>query len=461
MNEIVAKTSINFNETAVLTPNSYTKYNPKPREYYVRDEKVNGFHIRIYPSGTKVYGVHAKRGGVGRKVQRSLGQCEGADFTSVKKEAKDWLFNMRQKGVDTTSAVVKDAREGRTLLDAVIEFNELDKTLDAKTVDDYKMVIKNRMPSFSKTRITEITKDAIVEWWRKSAGARSDVKAFMYARKIMEKCRASDFISENPFHDAKTIIGEFPSIKQSTTHIPKDRLGDFLSVLISVSKNLHDVARDYIVFLLISGKRKQEVLSLKWNNVDFNNGTITFDNTKFGKVDVIPMTDFSFLLLKNRQKKIDKNNSTWVFNSVTGKGHMSETHKHFAKINKELDLGFTLSAHDLRRTFATLSRELGLNNEDLSILLNHKKQDITEQYVSLSQDYKRENLESVARFINQNSGEALNWIAVNWYGGNSELYVPSEDDNKPKESFEDKMKYLQAEHEDDYVGYGHPEYKPT
>ena len=68
---------------------------------------------------------------------------------------------------------------------------------------------------------------------------------------------------------------------------------------------------------------------------------------------------------------------------------MSETHKHFADINKELDLGFTLSAHDLRRTFATLSRELGLNNEDLSILLNHKKQDITEQYVSLSQDYKK------------------------------------------------------------------------
>ena len=70
-------------------------------------------------------------------------------------------------------------------------------------------------------------------------------------------------------------------------------------------------------------------------------------------------------------------------------------------------------------------------------------------------------MESVARYINQHSGEQLNWIAVNWYGGNQEMYTPSPEDNQPEETFEDSMRYLQEEHSKDYVGYGHPEYKPT
>ena len=459
MNEILAKNSISFNEKAVLTPTSYAKYSPKLREYCVRDEKILGFFIRIQPSGAKSYYVHARKGGVGKKVQRSLGKCEEVDFSQVKKEAKDWLFNIKQKGIDKFSSVIKEAKEERTLMNLSKQFLDLDKNLDEKTKADYLMVIKNRMPKFSKTRITEINKDDIVEWWSKSKGARSDVKAFIYARKIMEKCRASDYISENPFVDAKIIIGDFPSLGKTTNHIPKDKLNDFLSAFIKVSKDIPNVVRDYWTFLLITGKRRTETLSLKWTDVDFEKGTITLETAKFDKVDVIPMTQLSFLLLKSREKNKDPENSDWVFNSTTGRGHLSETHHHFKKLNKEIDMGFNLSAHDIRRTASTVTKELGLKKEDTSLLLNHAKQDVTDQYVFASQDYKRENLESVARFINQHSAEQLNWIAVNWYGGNSEMYTPSPEDHQPVESFEDKMKYLQEEYAEGFDGLGHPEFK--
>ena len=82
-------------------------------------------------------------------------------------------------------------------------------------------------------------------------------------------------------------------------------------------------------------------------------------------------------------------------------------------------------------------------------MLNHSKRDVTDLYVFASQEYKRENLESVARYINQYSGEQLNWIAVNWYDGNQEMYTPSPDDNQLEKTFEDKMKYLLAENEDE------------
>jgi len=449
MNEIVAKKTISFNESAVLTASSYTKYNPKPKKYAVNDEKLVGFFILIQPTGYKSYNVHAKKGGVGKKVSRSLGRCEDVEFSTVKKEAKDWLFNMRQKGLDTTLTVKEEAREERTLMSLTSEFLEIDKNLNEKTVKDYLMVIKNRMPKFSKTRVTEITTEDIVGWWRKGKGARSDVKAFMYARKIMEKCRASNLIPENPFNDAKIIIGDFPGIGKTLDHVPKDKLNEFLSALIRTSKKVPEVVRDYWIFLLVSGKRRTETLSLKWEDINFKRGTITLATAKKDKIDVIPMTQLSFLLLKSREQKKDPKNPKWVFNSTTGRGHLTDPNKNFAKLNKELDLDFYISSHDIRRTTSNITKELGFKKEDTSLLLNHSKRDVTDLYVFASQEYKRENLESVARYINQYSGEQLNWIAVNWYDGNQEMYTPSPDDNQLEKTFEDKMKYLLAENEDE------------
>ena len=91
---------------------------------------------------------------------------------------------------------------------------------------------------------------------------------------------------------------------KTTNHIPKDKLNDFLSAFIKVSKNIPKVVRDYWIFLLITGKRRTETLSLKWTDVDFEKGTITLETAKFDKVDVIPMTQLSFLLLKKREKNI-------------------------------------------------------------------------------------------------------------------------------------------------------------
>ena len=42
--------------------------------------------------------------------------------------------------------------------------------------------------------------------------------------------------------------------------------------------------------------------------------------------------------------------------------------------------------HDFRRTFATATKELGIPKEDLSTLLNHSSQDVTDQYVFASLD---------------------------------------------------------------------------
>ena len=72
------------------------------------------------------------------------------------------------------------------------------------------------------------------------------------------------------------------------------------------------------------------------------------------------------------------------------------------------------TAHDLRRTFATMTKELGMTNQDTAILLNHSKRDVTEGYIIVSWKIKRANLDKVEKLI---LGYISGWMKVYWYEG--------------------------------------------
>ena len=67
-------------------------------------------------------------------------------------------------------------------------------------------------------------------------------------------------------------------------------------------KQMSHVMRDYLLFTLLTGKRREESMSLKWENVNLNKGIITLDNTKFNKIDVLPITNMLFIMLEYRFK---------------------------------------------------------------------------------------------------------------------------------------------------------------
>ena len=250
------------------------------------------------------------------------------------------------------------------------------------------------------------------------------------------------YIHFNPFNIAKEIIGQFPAIQERNTLVDKTELPSFFDAFLNASELIKETIRDYLVFILVTGKRKGEVEQLTWDDVDFKKGTITLTKTKTKKVDVVPMTDFLFLLLTSRYEAKDKHDK-WVFPSHYKDGtHISNPYKALAKID-----GFKLSPHDFRRTFATATRELGIKNEDLSTLLNHSKRDVTEGYVFASLSYKEKNLDAIFDYFNNNSGDALRWMMVNWYKGNSELFVPSPIEETASIDRAKERKYLLAENE--------------
>ena len=432
-----------MNKIEALNKNSYKKFEPKDKRYFVRDTKLEGFWIRIFPSGTKSYGITTRKGGVGKPKQNTIGRCELIDFEDAKATARTYLRAIKIDGVSPKEIIKKESTKDKTLLDLVSDYVELRKGyLAIYTVNDYKARIINRMKILATKPVKELSKDDIVNWWKACPKSRSDVVAFNYARKVCSVAVADTYIFFNPFNIAKEIIGQFPAIAERERFIDKSELPSFFNAFLEASDQIKETFRDYLVFILVTGKRKGEVEQLTWDDVDFKKGTITLTKTKTKKIDVLPMTDFLFLLLNKRLEAWDQH-KTWVFPSHYSDGtHIKNPYKSLSKIKD-----FKLSPHDFRRTFATATRELGIKSEDLSTLLNHSKKNVTEGYVFASLGYKEKNLDAIFNYFNNNSGDALRWMMVNWYGGNSELFVPSPDNDLIDMDRAKQREYLLAKNE--------------
>ena len=75
--------------------------------------------------------------------------------------------------------------------------------------------------------------------------------------------------------------------------------------------------------------------------------------------------------------KRNLSDSEWLFSGRNGKAASMSN----AIANISTATGIDFSAHDLRRTAATIAAEHNFSTDQISRLLNHKKKDQTEQYV--------------------------------------------------------------------------------
>ena len=147
-----------------------------------------------------------------------------------------------------------------------------------------------------------------------------------------------------------------------------------------------------------SGLRRNEILFLAWDDVDYANKTVTICNsedhsTKSKKVRMVPMNREIVEALKPMRSQQFKN--TFIFRQyITDKCFSSR----FARI--VIRAGYTVtvdgrvknkySFHDLRRTFGTNLANRGVSPKVLQKLMGHAKLETTmKYYVNADMDEKR------------------------------------------------------------------------
>jgi integrase len=136
---------------------------------------------------------------------------------------------------------------------------------------------------------------------------------------------------------------------------------------------------DAFRLLIYTGCRLREVLSLKWDGVDFDDCCLRLSESKGGK-RTIPINNSAVKVLRNVQKQADNHH---VFCGKKPGTPLVAVQKTWERIRKKAGIP-DFRIHDLRHSFASFMIKNGLSIFEVSKLLGHKDIKTTMRYAHLA-----------------------------------------------------------------------------
>lgn len=303
---------------------------------------------------------------------------------------------LKQKGTLRKEKKVQESKieveEGETFLEKVETFLET-KEISARksTIQNYSTALNIHSKPLHNKSIESITVNDVQKIINKMLSNKAAATVVLYARTL----RA--FLAK---HKAP-VISEWDEL--SLPHI--DNKVDYTLSLADTKKIIYAM-RNYsgttvdnetfyqfeeiknIFTFLLSGRRINEVLQLKYSDINFENNTFKVPaSTAKGKKELVFNLDDYLLNAINSQARLSNVN---LSKTLTGKKlfkYTKETPRvHFQNLLKAMNLP-KLRLHDIRHMLATTLVQNGVPIADISVLLGHSSIAITEaRYANKSKD---------------------------------------------------------------------------
>ncbi len=409
-----------------LTKRTTDSADPEAKPYYLFCDKVSGFGLRVMPTGIKTF-IFQFRVGHGRNAlkQRAVIGRYGSPWTveTARREAQR-LGGIASTGTDPAATRIVEESASKTVAEVCAEYlavAEAGQMMVSRKLRSHPkrattvMVDRGRIhrhiiPLIGKKLMQELTendvqqmlfdiasgKTATVEKTgsrglaRVTGGETAATRAvgllggiFTWAIKIKKCCTTNPVKGVQKYEDRKK--------ERFLTAEETARLGTALKNALAAEKNPYAIAA--VQLLLLTGCRKMEILSLKWECVDFDQSCLRLPDSKTGQKNV-QLGDTAVALLKS-VPRLAKN--PHVFPS-RAKSHYVGLAKFFGNIKADANLkGFRL--HDLRHSFASAATENGFSLKYIGTLLGHKDSKTTERYAHLGETAVKTAADKISRGI--------------------------------------------------------------
>jgi integrase len=180
-------------------------------------------------------------------------------------------------------------------------------------------------------------------------------------------------------------IRKFPE-KSRDRFLQADELPRFFKAL---NEEPNATLRDYIFVSLLTGARRSNVLSMRWKELDLEQGTWEIPVTKTGDSQTVTLAMEAIEILKVRKSN---RSSFFVFPGNGRTGHLVEPKKGWKRILERAGIE-DLRIHDLRRTLGSWQAITGSSLPIIGKSLNHKNASTTQIYARLNLDPVRESVQ--------------------------------------------------------------------
>jgi integrase len=254
---------------------------------------------------------------------------------------------------------------------------EKESTLKINSYRAYDILYNSRIkPYFKNMIVSDITPSVIYDFYKTFKDKSTLTTVIAILKFAFEKAIIKGYISSSPLIISK------PKLKSNYKINPFTY--DEANVIINAAPT--ETLKNLIAVAFYTGMRTGEVLALKWENVDFDNYTITVNcqmsfgyqnstktNSSNRIIDMISKTEYYL----KEQFKISSSNQ-FVFLNSYNKPYYSSSSLYYVWKNLIKSLNFDYrSFYQTRHTFASNMLSNGENALWVSQMLGHKSLDIT------------------------------------------------------------------------------------
>ena len=357
------------------------------RDLFVWDSEMKGFGIRMKPSGAGTYLVQY-RNSFGRTRRLAIGKIA----TLTPDEARD-LARHRLAAVAAgadPSADRKRALKVITVAELCDQYlkDAKGRVKDSTLAGDRSRIDRHIRPLIGNLPLNSLTHSDVSKLQTDIANGRSAAK---------EKRKGRGGNAAGGKGVAARTIGMFSTILQySVRHellpsnvahgiekYPDNKNQRFLSLeeiaalgrAMDEAKADSETAHAAIRFLLLTGCRRMEVLSLKWAAVDIKARCLRLADTKSGpQIRVIGVEAVHLIDGLTREE-----GAVYAFPADRGDGHFVGLPRVLGRLCKTAKLK-DVSVHVLRHTFAATAATIGFSELTIAGLLGHRVSGVTARY---------------------------------------------------------------------------------
>lgn len=183
-------------------------------------------------------------------------------------------------------------------------------------------------------------------------------------------------------------VYKFQKLKETEAKIETIKPEDVKKILSQIDSM--KLSHQVIIYLLLStGIRRNEVVNIKMENINFRNKSIYLDFTKNGKPRFCYFGDKLEKLLLELISRNDPKNP-YLFQHHDSHVDKMTVSSMLYKLKKDLDIDI-LSAHKFRHLYATELLKNGADIFSVKELLGHQRLEITQRYLDYTNEELKQN----------------------------------------------------------------------
>ena len=371
---------------------------PQVTEFFLWDENIPGFGLRVMPSGRKSFVVQYRAGRRPRRM--SLGPSTVLTCDQARTRAITIIAAV--KNGEDPAAVRAANRNAATVSDLAERFDKehIAVRLKASTAKEYRGNLRRFiLPALGRLAVPEITRADVAKF-------HHDLRHIPYqANRCLEVVSKMFVLAE--------MWGLRPDGSNPRKHIrkyPEEKRERFLSA--AELRRIGDVLREMEIegielpsailaarMLILTGCRLGEIMSLKWEYVDFDEHALRLPDSKSGKKTVHLGTP-AVECLQTAQRI---HGNPWVITGTLPGKSLSDMQPFWQRTRARAGLK-DVRIHDLRHTFASTAVASGQGLPMIGKLLGHTQVQTTARYAHLAADPVRSAADSVATSLREALG---------------------------------------------------------